>query len=110
MVWQWLHYDSSQDVAFCYPCVTAIKSAKMKVTGNVKDSSLNLSMVAWNSVMHKNALFLETNMDSQCLVNFKEDNFFVPYTINSCIMSCAVVCIMSPCLDVPISTSCKHWK
>ena len=37
--WQWLHYDASQDVAFCHTCVTGIKSGKMKITGNVKDSS-----------------------------------------------------------------------
>ena len=28
-----------QDAAFCHTCVTAIKSGKMKVTGNMKDSS-----------------------------------------------------------------------
>lgn len=37
--WQWLHYVSSQDVAFCHTCVTAIKSGKLKVSGNVKDCS-----------------------------------------------------------------------
>jgi hypothetical protein len=38
--WPWLHYDSGQDLAFCYTCVTAVASGKLKLsTGNVKDSA-----------------------------------------------------------------------
>ena len=29
--WQWLHYDCSRDVAFCFTCIKAIKTGKMKV-------------------------------------------------------------------------------
>ena len=40
--WPWLHYDSGQDLAFCYTCVTAVASGKLKLsTGNVKDSVLS---------------------------------------------------------------------
>ena len=35
-----LHYDSSRDLAFCFTCITAIKTGKMKLSGNMKDSSL----------------------------------------------------------------------
>ena len=38
--WQWLHYDSLRDLAFCFTCVKAIKTGKMKLSGNMKDSSL----------------------------------------------------------------------
>ena len=34
--WQWLHYESTTDLAFCHTCVTAIKMGKMKIAGNVK--------------------------------------------------------------------------
>ena len=37
--WQWLHYQSTTDLAFCHTCVTAIKTGKMKIAGNVKDSA-----------------------------------------------------------------------
>ena len=37
--WQWLHYESTRDLGFCHTCVTAIKTGKMKITGNVKDSA-----------------------------------------------------------------------
>ena len=37
--WQWLHYESTTDLAFCHTCVTAIKTGKMKIAGNVKDSA-----------------------------------------------------------------------
>ena len=32
--WQWLHYDCSRDVAFCFTCIKAIKTGKMKISGN----------------------------------------------------------------------------
>ena len=35
--WQWLHYESTTDLAFCHTCMTAIKMGKMKIAGNVKD-------------------------------------------------------------------------
>ena len=38
--WQWLHYDSSRDLAFCFTCIKAIKTGKMKLSRNMKDSSL----------------------------------------------------------------------
>ena len=38
--WKWLHYDSSRDLAFCFTCIKAIKIGKMKLSGNMKDSSL----------------------------------------------------------------------
>ena len=38
--WKWLHYDSSRDLAFCFTCITAIKTGKMKLSGNMKDSLL----------------------------------------------------------------------
>ena len=37
--WKWLHYSAPLDVAFCHTCVTAIKTGKMKVSGNVQDST-----------------------------------------------------------------------
>ena len=37
--WKWLHYDSSRDLAFCFTCIKAIKTGKMKLSGNMKDSS-----------------------------------------------------------------------
>ena len=37
--WWWLHYDSARDVTFCFTCIKAIKTGKMKISGNVKDSS-----------------------------------------------------------------------
>ena len=37
--WKWLHYSAPLDVAFCHTCVTAIKTGKMKVSGNVPDST-----------------------------------------------------------------------
>ncbi len=37
--WKWLHYESSNDLAFCYTCVTALKTGKMKIAANVKDSA-----------------------------------------------------------------------
>ena len=37
--WKWLHYSTPGDLAFCHTCVTAIKTGRMKVTGNVQDSS-----------------------------------------------------------------------
>ena len=37
--WKWLHCDSSRDLAFCFTCIKAIKTGKMKLSGNVKDSS-----------------------------------------------------------------------
>ena len=27
--WNWLHYDESQDVAFCFPCLKAFKEKKL---------------------------------------------------------------------------------
>ena len=37
--WKWLHYDSAQDLCFCHTCVVAMKTGKMKLSGNSKDSS-----------------------------------------------------------------------
>ena len=37
--WRWLHYDCSRDLAFCFTCIKAIKTGKMKLAGNAKDSS-----------------------------------------------------------------------
>ena len=37
--WCWLHYDGTRDLAFCHTCIQAVKTGKMKVTGNVKDSA-----------------------------------------------------------------------
>ena len=33
--------DCSRDVAFCFACIKAIKTGKMKMSGNANDSSLN---------------------------------------------------------------------
>ena len=38
--WQWLHYDSSRNLVFCFTCIKVIKTGKMKLSGNMKDSSL----------------------------------------------------------------------
>ena len=37
--WKWLHYDEGRDVVFCHTCVTAVKSGKLKLAGNAKDSA-----------------------------------------------------------------------
>ena len=37
--WPWLHYYCSQDVVYCHTCVTAVKSEKLKITGNLKEST-----------------------------------------------------------------------
>ena len=37
--WKWLHYDSSKDLCFCHTCVSALKTGKMKLSGNAKDSA-----------------------------------------------------------------------
>lgn len=37
--WAWLHYDEARDLAFCHTCIQAVKTGKMKVSGNAKDSS-----------------------------------------------------------------------
>lgn len=37
--WQWLHYGCSRDVVFCFTYIKAIKTGKMKISGNAKDSS-----------------------------------------------------------------------
>lgn len=37
--WRWLHYDAARDLAFCHTCVYALKTGKMKVTGNARDSA-----------------------------------------------------------------------
>ena len=29
--WRWLHYDCSRDLAFCFTCIKAIKTEKMKL-------------------------------------------------------------------------------
>ena len=36
---KWLHYDSSKDLCFCHTCVSALKTGKMKLSGNAKDSA-----------------------------------------------------------------------
>ena len=28
--WQWLHYDTERDIAFCHTCVEAVKTGKIK--------------------------------------------------------------------------------
>ena len=43
-----------------------------------KEKTDNLDLIA--------RLFVETNINSRCSVNFKEDTFFVPYTINACML------------------------
>ena len=37
--WKWLHYDSSKDLCFCHTCVSALKTGKMKLSSNAKDSA-----------------------------------------------------------------------
>ena len=37
--WKWLHYDSANDLCFCHTCVSTVKTGKMKLFGNVKDSA-----------------------------------------------------------------------
>ena len=46
--WKWLHYDSSKDLCFCHTCVSALKTGKMKLSGNAKDSAfLNEGFSNW---------------------------------------------------------------
>ena len=37
--WKWLHDDSSKDLCFCHTCVSALKTGKMKLSSNAKDSA-----------------------------------------------------------------------
>ena len=37
--WKWLHYDEAKDLAFCHICIKAVRTGKMKMSGNAKDSS-----------------------------------------------------------------------
>ena len=52
--WDWLHYDESKDVAYCFTCVRALKTGKLKTTaGNVKDSAFAVSGFAnWKDATH----------------------------------------------------------
>ena len=46
--WDWLHYDESKDVAYCFTCVCALKTGKLKTTaGNVKDLAFAVSGFAY---------------------------------------------------------------
>ena len=33
--WPWLHYDRTGDRVFCFLCVTALKTGKIKPDGNI---------------------------------------------------------------------------
>ena len=48
--WLWLHYDTTQDLAFCHTCVTAVGSGQLALlTGNVKDSAfISTGFSNWN--------------------------------------------------------------
>ena len=36
--WRWLHYDNIGDKVFCYLCVKALKTGKMKPEGNIDEA------------------------------------------------------------------------
>ena len=36
--WQWLYYDSVGDRAFCFLCITALKTGKMKPDGSIDEA------------------------------------------------------------------------
>ena len=36
---QWLHYSTTDDLAYCFTCVEAVKTGKLKNTGHVKESA-----------------------------------------------------------------------
>ena len=36
--WRWLHYDSVGDKVFCYLCIMALKTGKMKPHGNIDEA------------------------------------------------------------------------
>ena len=37
--WKWIHYDSAQDLCFCHTCIMALKTGKIKLSGNARDST-----------------------------------------------------------------------
>ena len=37
--WKWLHYDSANDLCFCHTYVSTMKTGKIKLSGNAKDSA-----------------------------------------------------------------------
>ena len=52
--WSCIHYDCSQDLAFCHTCVTALKTGKLEQSkGNTRDSTFVFHwLLHWKDVTH----------------------------------------------------------
>ena len=72
--WRWLHYDCARDVAFCFTCIKAIKTGKMKRSGNVKDSSSGFH--SWKEAIRR----LNTHEQTSTLKNAVELLIAIPET------------------------------
>ena len=35
---EWLHYDQARDLAFCHTCIKALRTGKIQLSGNARDS------------------------------------------------------------------------
>jgi len=55
--WRWLHYDRTGDRVFCFLCVTALKTGKMRPDGNIDEAFVTWGYCYWKDASGEKGRF-----------------------------------------------------
>ena len=62
--WRWFHYDSIGDKVFCYLCVKALKTGKMKAEGSIDEAFVLRGYCNWKDASGEKGGFANHELSS----------------------------------------------